>query len=61
MNDRELVLRAVAQMPERASMAEIADELALLAAVNEGLAQSKRGQGLPHEEVAKMLDQWVEV
>jgi len=59
MSERELVLRAVGQMPEQASMAEILDELALLAAVNEGLAQSERGEGVAHQEVAKMLDQWI--
>jgi predicted transcriptional regulator len=57
MSERELVLEAVSQMPEQASMAEILDELALLAGVNQALAQSERGGGLPHEEVLKMLDQ----
>ena len=59
MSDKELVLDAVQKMPQQASLAEILDELALMASVKEGLAQSERGEGVPHEEVVKMLDQWI--
>ena len=59
MNDRELVLDAVRGMPEKASLPEILDELALLASVKLGLEQSERGQGVPHEDVRKLLDEWI--
>ena len=59
MSDKELVLDAVQKMPQQATLAEIVDELALMASVKEGLAQSERGEGVPHEEVVKMLDQWI--
>ena len=59
MNDRQLVLDAVRQMPDRASLTEILDELRLLASVKEGLAQSDRGEGAPQEEVVKILDEWI--
>jgi predicted transcriptional regulator len=60
MSDRQLILEAVQQMPESASVAEIMDELALLATVKERLARVEQGaQGVPHEEVVKMLDQWI--
>ena len=59
MSDKELVLDAVQKMPQQATLAEILDELALMASVKEGLAQSERGEGVPHEEVVKMLDQWI--
>ena len=59
MSDKELVLDAVQKMPQQASLAEILDELALMASVKEGLAQSERGEGVSHEEVVKMLDQWI--
>jgi len=59
MSDKELVLDAVQKMPQQATLAEIVDELALMASVREGLAQSERGEGVPHEEVLKMLDQWI--
>ena len=60
MSDRQLVLETVQKMPESASLAEILDELALLATVKERLARVESGaQGVPHEEVVQMLDQWI--
>jgi len=59
MSDKELVLNAVQKMPQQVSLAEILDELALMASVREGLAQTERGEGAPHEDVVKMLDQWI--
>jgi predicted transcriptional regulator len=60
MSDRELVLDAVQEMPETASLHEIVDELLLLDEVKKRLAKSERGEpGVPHEEVAKMLDSWI--
>ena len=47
-------------MPESASIVEIMNELALLATVKERLACVEHGQrGVPHEDVVKMLDQWI--
>jgi predicted transcriptional regulator len=60
MSDRELVLDAVQEMPETASLHEIVDELLLLDEVKSRLAKSERGvSGVPHEEVVKMLDSWI--
>jgi predicted transcriptional regulator len=54
MSDRELVLDAVQEMPETASLHEIMDE------VKKRLAKSERGErGVPHEEAVKMLDSWI--
>ena len=60
MSDRELVLGAVQEMPETASLHEIVDELLLLDEVKTRLAKSERGEGgVPHEEAVKMLDSWI--
>jgi predicted transcriptional regulator len=60
MSDRELVLGAVQEMPETASLHEIVDELLLLDEVKKRLAKSERGEGgVPHEEAVKMLDSWI--
>lgn len=56
MSDRQLVLQTVRKMPKTVSLAEILDELALLASVQAGLAQSERGEGIPHRNVARLLD-----
>jgi predicted transcriptional regulator len=60
MSDRELVMDAVQDMPENASIKEIVDELLLLDEIKVRLAKSERGEpGVPHEEVVKMLDSWI--
>jgi hypothetical protein len=60
MSDRELVLDAVRDMPETASLHDIMDELLLLDEVKKRLAKSERGEsGIPHEEAVKMLDSWI--
>ncbi len=60
MSDRELVLDAVGDMPEKASLREIVDELLLLDEVKKRLAKSERNDGgVLHEDVAKQLDSWI--
>jgi hypothetical protein len=60
MSDRELILDAVREMPETASTHEIIEELLLLDEVKSRLAKSDRNEGgVPHEEVAGMLDSWI--
>jgi predicted transcriptional regulator len=60
MSDRQLILEAVQEMPETSSFQEIVDELLLLDEVKKRLSKSERGErGVPHEEVAKMLDSWI--
>lgn len=59
MSDRQLVLEAVQKMPEATSIADILDELAMLASIQEGLAQSERGEGVAHEQVTAMVDEWI--
>jgi predicted transcriptional regulator len=60
MSDREIVLGAVQDMPETASLHEIVGELLLLDEVKMRLAKSERGEvGIPHEDVVKMLDSWI--
>jgi hypothetical protein len=60
MSDRELVLDAVRDMPETASLHDIMDELLLLDEVKKRLGKSERGESaIPHEEAVKMLDSWI--
>jgi predicted transcriptional regulator len=60
MSDRELVIKAVKEMPEKVTCKEIVNELLLLDAVKEQLARSERGElGVPHDDVVKMLDSWI--
>ena len=59
MTDQELVLNTVREMPKDAALPDILDELALLASVKQGLAQSERGEGTPHAQVKKLVEQWI--
>ncbi len=59
MSDRQLVLETIQKMPEAASLTDILDELEMLASIREGLAQSERAEGVPHERVTAMVDEWI--
>ena len=61
MSDRELVLQALQQMPQNATLAEIIDEIRLLETVQRGLQEIENGtaRGVPHAEVEKLVKKWV--
>jgi hypothetical protein len=51
MKPNEMVLEAIHGLPDGASVREIADRLGFLAAIQRGLDQLDRGDGIPHEGV----------
>jgi hypothetical protein len=55
MTEKEIVLQTVSQLPDDCSIDEIADRIEFLAAVQKGLDQLDRGEGIPHEEIKKQL------
>lgn len=59
MSDRELVLAAVQEMPETASLRDITDELLVLAEVRERMEKNPDGRGIPAEEVLRQVASWV--
>ena len=59
MTQKQIALAAVEKLPDDTSLDEIADRIALLAAVQKGFAQLDRGEGIPHEEVKKQLASWL--
>jgi hypothetical protein len=59
MSNRELVIEVVTRLPENTPLTEIAREIEFIAGVQEGRVQARRGEGLPAEEVRKLLHQWV--
>ncbi|NBV23796.1 MAG: hypothetical protein EBS05_17995 [Proteobacteria bacterium] len=59
MSDRQLALEAVQKIPEAASLSVVLDDLAMLASIQAGLAQSDRGEGVPHELVKAMAGAWI--
>ena len=59
MSDRDLVLGAVKDMPETASLREIVEELLLLDTVRERLEQNPQGEGVSAEELLQQVSSWV--
>lgn len=59
MTQKELVLDAIGELPDEASLDDIAERVTFLAAVQKGLDQLDRGEGIPHEEVKRQLAAWL--
>jgi predicted transcriptional regulator len=59
MTDKEIVLEVIQSLPEDCSLDEMAERLEFMAAVQKGLDQLDRGEGIPHDEVKKQLASWL--
>jgi predicted transcriptional regulator len=59
MSDKQAVLEAVRQMPDDATLRQINAELDLLAALREGVADSRAGRVVPHEEIKRQYEAWL--
>jgi predicted transcriptional regulator len=59
MTQKELVLDAINELPDEASLDEIAERIEFLAAVQKGIDQLDRGESIPHEEVKRQLAAWL--
>ena len=59
MTPKQMVLDAIRELPDNVSVRDIADRLEFLAAIQSGLDQLDRGEGIPHEEVKKQLASWL--
>jgi predicted transcriptional regulator len=59
MTRKKLALKTVRELPDDCSIDEIADRIEFLAAVQKGLDQLDRGEGIPHDEIKKQLASWL--
>lgn len=59
MTQKEIVLDAINELPDEASLSEIAERVDFLAAIQKGFDQLDRGEGIPHEEVKRQLATWL--
>jgi predicted transcriptional regulator len=55
MSNREVVIDLVGRLPEDTSLQEIALEIEFVAGIREGFAQLDHGEGVPIEEVEKLV------
>ena len=59
MTEKEIVLETIRALPDSCSLEEIAERIEFMAAVQRGLDQLDKGEGIPHEEVKKPLASWL--
>ncbi len=59
MSQKELVLDAIQELPDDASIDQIADRVEFMAAIQKGIDDIDRGDTIPHEEVKKQLAAWL--
>jgi predicted transcriptional regulator len=59
VSNKELVLETVRNMPEDATLTEISEEIAILAALREAETAVAEGRVVSHEEVKAMLESWL--
>lgn len=59
MTEKEIVLETIRALPDDCSLEEIAERVEFMAAVQKGLDQLDRGEGIPHDEVKRQLASWL--
>lgn len=59
MSQKELVLEAIQELPDDASIDQIADRIEFMAAIQKGIADIDRGDTIPHSEVKRQLAEWL--
>jgi predicted transcriptional regulator len=59
MSDKTLVLETVSKLPEDATFQEIAEAIAVAAAIRRGEEAADAGKVMTHEEVKKRLASWL--
>ena len=58
MSDKEVVIETVQKLPASATMEDISEEVAILAAIRRGEVAADAGQIISHEEVKKRFASW---
>ena len=58
MSDKQRVMEALQKMSESATLEEISEAVALLAAIRRGEAAAEAGQVVPHDEAKRRSATW---
>lgn len=59
MTQKELVLDAINEFPDDATLDQMADRVDFLAAIQKGFEQLDRGEGITHEEFKRQIASWL--
>lgn len=58
LSEKQVAFEALRRMPESATLEQICEELAILAAIRRGEAAADAGRFLTHEEVKRRSASW---
>ena len=58
MSNKQLVTNLLDRLPDDVSLRDIAKEIEFISGVREGLDQLDRGDGVPLDDVEKMIASW---
>lgn len=58
MSTIEILLEVAEKLPQNASLADAIHEIEFRQAVEQGLAELDRGEGIPIEQVKAKVEQW---
>ena len=59
MTDKQLVIEAVRELPDEASLDEIAERIAILAAIRKGEQAADAGRVVTHDEMKRRVATWL--
>ena len=59
MSDKDVVIETIRQMPEVATLEQISEEIAILAAIRKGEEAADAGRVTPNEEVRRKIASWI--
>ena len=60
MSTKEILLQVAEKLPREATLSDAIYELEFRQAVEQGLAELDRGEGIPIEDVKQMIPQWAQ-
>lgn len=55
---KEILLANLEDMPDQIRVADLLEDIRLLAKIEQGIKSLEEGKGIPHEEVKKIVAQW---
>ena len=59
MTNKQLAVKAIRQLPDEATMAEIVERIEILAAIQEGEEDIEAGRFITVEELKRQVAQWL--
>jgi predicted transcriptional regulator len=59
MSDKDIAMETLRQLPEAATLEQISEEIAIMAAIRKGEEAADAGRVTPHEEVRRKIPSWI--